>query len=136
MAVLDPVKLVIENYPDGQVEYVESENNPEDASAGHRTLPFSRTLYIERADFAEDPPRGFYRLSPGREVRLKDAYYVTCTGVVKDEASGEVTEIRCTYDRRPAAAPQPTAGGFAARRTGCRWNIAWMPRREFMTTCS
>ena len=71
MAVLDPVKLVIENYPEGQVEYIESENNPEDANAGHRLLPLSRTLYIERADFSEDPPRGFYRLSPGREVRLE-----------------------------------------------------------------
>ena len=98
MAVLNPVRLVIENYPEGRVEYVESENNPEDARAGHRLLPFSRTVYIERDDFSEDPPRGFYRLSPGREVRLKDAYYVTCTNVVKDESTGEITEIRCTYD--------------------------------------
>ena len=97
MGVLDPVKLVIENYPEDQVEHVVSENNPEDASAGHRALPFSRTLYIDRADFSEDPPRGFYRLSPGREVRLKDAYYVTCTGVVKDD-TGAVVEIRCAYD--------------------------------------
>ena len=98
MGVLDPVKLVIENYPEGQVEFVESDNNPEDASAGHRSLPFSRTLFIERDDFSEDPPRGFYRLSPGREVRLKDAYYVNCTGVTKDEATGEIMEIHCTYD--------------------------------------
>ena len=119
MAVLDPVKLVIENYPDGEVEYVESENNPEDASAGHRSLPFSRTLYIERADFAEDPPRGFYRLSPGREVRLKDAYYVTCTGVVKDEATGEITEIRCTYD------PE-TRGGRSADGRRVRGTSHWV----------
>ena len=98
MGVLDPVKLVIENYPEDQVEYVESDNNPEDASAGQRSLPFSRTLFIERDDFSEDPPRGFYRLSPGREVRLKDAYYVNCTGVTKDEATGEIMEIHCTYD--------------------------------------
>ena len=119
MAVLDPVKLVIENYPEGQVEYVESENNPEDPSAGHRTLPFSRTVYIERADFAEDPPRGFYRLSPGREVRLKDAYYVTCTGVVKDEATGEITEIRCVYD------PE-TRGGTSADGRRVRGTSHWV----------
>ena len=119
MAVLDPVKLVIENYPEGQVEYVESENNPEDASAGHRALPLSRTVYIERADFSEDPPRGFYRLSPGREVRLKDAYYVTCTGVVKDDATGEITEIRCTYD------PE-TRGGTSADGRRVRGTSHWV----------
>ena len=119
MAVLDPVKLVIENYPEGQVEYIESENNPEDASAGHRLLPFSRTLYIDRADFSEDPPRGFYRLSPGREVRLKDAYYVTCTGVVKDEDSGEIEEIRCTYD------PE-TKGGTSADGRRVRGTSHWV----------
>ena len=119
MAVLDPVKLVIENYPEGQVEYIESENNPENASAGHRLLPFSRTLYIDRADFSEDPPRGFYRLSPGREVRLKDAYYVTCTGVVKDEDSGEIVEIRCTYD------PE-TKGGTSADGRRVRGTSHWV----------
>ena len=119
MAVLDPVKLVIENYPEGQVEYAESENNPEDASAGHRLLPFSRTLFIERDDFAEDPPRGFYRLSPGREVRLKDAYYVTCTGVVKDEATGEIVEIRCTYD------PE-TRGGTSSDGRRVRGTSHWV----------
>ena len=119
MAVLNPVKLVIENYPEGQVEYVESENNPEDAGAGHRLLPFSRTLYIERDDFAEDPPRGFYRLSPGREVRLKDAYYITCTGVVKDEISGEITELRCVYD------PE-TRGGTSADGRRVRGTSHWV----------
>ena len=119
MAVLNPVKLVIENYPEGQVEYVESENNPEDAGAGHRLLPFSRTLYIERDDFAEDPPRGFYRLSPGREVRLKDAYYITCTGVVKDESSGEITELRCVYD------PE-TRGGTSADGRRVRGTSHWV----------
>ena len=119
MAVLNPVKLVIENYPEGQVEYVESENNPEDAGAGHRLLPFSRTLYIERDDFAEDPPRGFYRLSPGREVRLKDAYYITCTGVVKDPDSGEITELRCVYD------PE-TRGGTSADGRRVRGTSHWV----------
>ncbi len=119
MAVLDPVKLVIENYPEGQVEYVESENNPEDAAAGHRLLPFSRTLYIERDDFAETPPRGFHRLSPGREVRLKDAYYVTCTGVVKDEATGEITELRCVYD-------PDTRGGTSADGRRVRGTSHWV----------
>ena len=98
MAVLDPLKVVIENYPEGQTEEIESVNNPEDNSTGKRTMPFSRTVYIEKDDFREDPPPKFYRLSPGREVRLKDAYYITCTGVVKDEATGEVIELRCTYD--------------------------------------
>ena len=125
MAVLDPVKLVIENYPEGQVEYIESENNPEDASAGHRLLPFSRTVYIERDDFAEDPPRGFYRLSPGREVRLKDAYYVTCTGVVKDEATGEITELRCTYD------PE-TGGGTSADGRRVRGTSHWVSAEHYL----
>ena len=98
MAVLDPLKVVIENYPDGQTEQITSVNNPEDMSMGERTIPFSRTVYIEKDDFREEPPPKFYRLSPGREIRLKDAYYITCTGVVKDEATGEITELRCTYD--------------------------------------
>ncbi len=119
MAVLDPVKLVIENYPEGQAEYVPSENNPEDAADGHRLLPFSGTLYIERNDFAEVPPRGFHRLSPGREVRLKDAYYVTCTGVVKDEATGEITELRCVYD-------PDTRGGTSADGRRVRGTSHWV----------
>jgi len=98
MAVLRPLKLLIENYLPGQVEWLEAENNPEDASAGTRQIPFSRELYIEREDFREDPPKKFFRLAPGREVRLKHAYYVTCTGVVMDPASGEITELRCSYD--------------------------------------
>jgi glutaminyl-tRNA synthetase len=97
MAVLRPLRVVIENYPEGQVEEVEAENNPEDASAGSRMLPFSREIYIERGDFREDPPKKFFRLAPGREVRLKHAYYITCTDVIKDD-SGEIVELRCTYD--------------------------------------
>ncbi|MDQ7826804.1 MAG: glutamine--tRNA ligase/YqeY domain fusion protein [Candidatus Eremiobacteraeota bacterium] len=98
MGVLRPLKLVIDNYPEGAAEEVECINNPEDPSAGKRSVPFSKVLYIERDDFREDPPKDFYRLSPGREVRLKAAYYVTCTSVVKDEKTGELSEVHCTYD--------------------------------------
>ena len=98
MGVLDPIKVVIENYPEGETEEIVSVNNPEDMSMGNRKIPFSRTVYIEKDDFREDPPPKFYRLSPGREVRLKDAYYITCTNVVHDSATGEIAELRCTYD--------------------------------------
>jgi glutaminyl-tRNA synthetase len=97
MTVLRPLKVVLTNYPAGQVEEVDVINNPEDASAGTRKVPFSRELYIERDDFMEDPPKKFFRLSPGREVRLRCAYFITCTGVVKD-AHGEIVELHCTYD--------------------------------------
>jgi glutaminyl-tRNA synthetase len=97
MAVLDPLPLVIENYPEDRVEEIEAVNNPEDESAGTRKVPFSRVLYIEREDFREDPPKKFFRLAPGREVRLRYAYLVKCTSIAKDE-SGNVTEVRCTYD--------------------------------------
>src|SRR5438874_2094871 len=96
-AVLRPLKLVIENYPEGQVEEMEAVNNPEDPSGGTRKVPFARELWIERDDFMEDPPSKFFRLAPGREVRLRYAYFVTCTDVVKD-ASGEIVELRGTYD--------------------------------------
>ncbi|HMQ90874.1 MAG TPA: glutamine--tRNA ligase, partial [Flavilitoribacter sp.] len=97
MAVLDPVKLVITNYPEGQVEYLETENNPEDENAGMRSLPFSRELYIERDDFMEDPPKKYFRLAPGQDVRLKSAYILHCEKAVKDPATGEITAIHCTY---------------------------------------
>lgn len=97
MAVLRPLKLVIDNYPDNQVEELEVPNNPEDPAAGTRRIPFRREIYVERDDFMEDPPKKFFRLAPGREVRLRSAYFVTCRDVVKD-ASGEVVELRCTYD--------------------------------------
>jgi glutaminyl-tRNA synthetase len=97
MAVLRPLKVVIENYPEGQVEELEAVNNPEDETAGKRIVPFSRVLYIERDDFMEDAPKKFYRLSQGREVRFRYAYFITCTDVIKDDA-GEVVELRCTYD--------------------------------------
>ena len=98
MAVLRPLRLVITNYPEGQVENIECVNNPEDPEAGTREVPFSRVLHVERGDFREDPPRKWFRLAPGREVRLKHAYFVTCNEVIKDEQTGEVVELRCTYD--------------------------------------
>jgi glutaminyl-tRNA synthetase len=97
MGVLKPVKLVIINYPEGQEEELEAVNNPEDESMGTRNVPFSRELFIEREDFMEDPPRNFFRLAPGREVRLRYAYFVTCTNVIKDK-NGDITELQCTYD--------------------------------------
>ena len=98
MAVLNPLRLVIDNYPEGLVEDIDAVNNPEDPAMGTRKVPFSRVLYIERDDFREDPPAKFYRLAPGREVRLRYAYLVTCVDVKKDERTGEVTELHCTYD--------------------------------------
>lgn len=97
MAVIDPLKVIIDNYPDDKVEYVEAVNNPEDESAGVREMPFSRELWIERSDFMENPQKKFFRLAPGAEVRFKHAYYLTCTGIVKD-TKGEVVEVHCNYD--------------------------------------
>ena len=97
MAVLNPLKVIIDNYPEGQVEEMDAVNNPEDESAGSRKIPFSREIYIEREDFREEANRKWFRLKPGKEVRLKHAYYITCTDVIKD-ASGEITELHCTYD--------------------------------------
>ena len=98
MAVIRPLKVVIENYPEDQVEELTAENNPEDSASGSRKIPFSRVLYIERDDFMEDPPKKFFRLGPDREVRLKYAYIIKCKRVIKDEKTGEVVELRCTYD--------------------------------------
>jgi glutaminyl-tRNA synthetase len=98
MAVLRPLRLVIDNYPEGQTEELEAVNNPEDPGMGTRKVPFSRVLYIERDDFSEDPPKKFFRLAPGREVRLKHAYIIKCESVVKDDKTGEVVELHCTYD--------------------------------------
>jgi glutaminyl-tRNA synthetase len=98
MGVLNPVKLIIDNYPEGLTEEMPAVNNPEDPEAGTRKVPFTRELYIEREDFMEDPPSKFFRLAPGREVRLKYAYIIKCESVVKDPVSGEITEIHCTYD--------------------------------------
>lgn len=118
MVVLDPLKLVITNYPEGQTEEMEAINNPEDESAGTRMVPFSRELYIEREDFAEDPPRKFFRLAPGREVRLRYGYYVKCTNFIKDE-KGTVTEVHCTYD--PA-----TRGGYSPDGRKVKGTIHWV----------
>ena len=107
MAVLKPLRVVIDNYPEGQVEEMETVNNPEDLSQGSRTVPFSRVLYIEQDDFREDPPEKFFRLAPGREIRLKDAYYITCVGVNKDERTGEVLELHCTYDPESRGGQSP-----------------------------
>ena len=117
-AVLDPLKVVIENYPEGQIEEMEVVNNPEDPSAGTRRVPFSRELWIERDDFMEDPPPKFFRLAPGREVRLRSAYLVTCREAVKD-ASGRVVELRCTYD--PA-----TRGGDAPDGRRPKATLHWL----------
>lgn len=110
MGVLRPLKLVIENYPEDKEEKFEAVNNPEDESAGKRHVPFSKILYIEREDFMENPPNKFFRLTPGREVRLRYAYFVKCTGVVKDPATGEITEVRCTYDPQTRGGNSPPDG--------------------------
>ena len=119
MGVLRPLKVVIENYPEGRVEELDAVNNPEDSSMGTRKVPFSRELYIERDDFMEDPPRKFYRLAPGREVRLRYGYLITCAEAVKNEATGEVVELRCTYD------PE-TRGGNAPDGRKVRGTIHWV----------
>ncbi len=106
MAVLDPLKVIIENYPEGKVEMLEAENNPEDPSAGVRQVPFSREIFIEREDFMENPPKKYFRLSPGSEVRLKHAYFITCREVVRDGA-GQITELRCVYDPESRGGESP-----------------------------
>jgi glutaminyl-tRNA synthetase len=119
MAVLEPLKLVIVNYPEDQVEELEAINNPEDESMGKRMVPFSRELYIERDDFLEDPPKKFFRLYPGGEVRLRYAYYITCREVIRDKNSGEIVELRCTYD------PE-TRGGWSRDKRKVKGTIHWV----------
>jgi glutaminyl-tRNA synthetase len=119
MAVLRPLKVVIDNYPEGKVEELEAINNPEDESMGTRKVPFSRVIYIEQEDFREDPPKKFFRLAPGREVRLKHAYYITCDRVVKDNKSGEILELHCTYD------PQ-SRGGWTADGRKVKGTLHWV----------
>jgi glutaminyl-tRNA synthetase len=118
MGVLAPLRVVIENYPEGQSETFDLVNHQEDPSAGTRAVPFSRVIYIERDDFRDDPPKKFFRLGPGREVRLRGAYFVTCTQVIKD-AAGEVSELRCTYD--PA-----TRGGDAPDGRKVKATLHWV----------
>ena len=126
MAVLRPLRVVIDNYPQDQVEDLDAINNPEDASAGTRQVPFSRVVYIEREDFREDPPRKFFRLAPGREVRLRYAYIIKCVSVVKDD-TGEITEIHCTYD------PETRSGRPAAGRK-VKATIHWVSAEQAVTT--
>ena len=119
MAVLRPLRVIIDNYPEGQVEMLDAENNPEDPSMGSRKVPFSRELYIEQDDFREDPPRKFFRLAPGREVRLKHAYYIKCEEVTKEPQTGEIIELHCTYD------PE-TKGGWSKDGRMVRGTLHWV----------
>ena len=119
MGVLRPLKVVIENYPEGEMEELDAVNNPEDPGMGTRKVPFSRVLYIEKDDFLEDPPKKFYRLAPGREIRLRYAYFIKCVGVVKDNKTGEIVELRCTYD--PA-----TRGGDAPDGRKVKATLHWV----------
>ena len=119
MGVLRPLRVVIDNYPEDKVEELEAINNPEDPGMGTRKVPFSRVLYVEREDFREDPPKNWFRLAPGREVRLRYAYYITCVGVVKEEQTGEVIELHCTYD------PE-TRGGWSPDGRKVRGTLHWV----------
>lgn len=119
MAVLRPIKVVVENYPDGQVEELDAVNNPEDPASGSRKIPFTKELYIEREDFREEPPKDYYRLAPGREVRLKHAYIIRCERAVKDE-NGDVVELRCTYD------PETLSGSASGGQRKVKGTIHWV----------
>lgn len=119
MAVLRPLKVIIDNYPEGQVEWLEADINPEQPELGKRKIPFSRIIYIEQDDFMENPPKNFYRLAPGREIRLQHAYYVKCVDVVKDEKTGEIVELHCTYD------PE-TRGGWSADGRKVKGTSHWV----------
>ena len=123
MGVLRPLKVVIDNYPEGEVEELEAENNPEDSSAGKRKIPFSRVLYIEKEDFMEDPPKKFFRMAPGREVRLKHAYYIKCVDVVQNDKTGEAIEVHCTYDPK-------TRGGWSEDGRKVRGTLHWVSARH------
>jgi len=126
MAVLNPVKVILDNYPDDQIEELESVNNPEDESKGKRKVPFSKTIFIERDDFMEDPPNKFFRLTPGREVRLKAAYIIRCESVVKDPKTGEIAEIHCTYD------PQ-TKSGMPQSNRKVKGTLHWVSEKQAVT---
>ena len=122
MAVLDPLKVVITNYPEGKTEELETINNPEDEAMGSRTIPFSRELYIERSDFMEDPPKKFFRLGPGREVRLKSAYVIKCEDYKKDD-QGNIAELYCTYD-------QTTKSGADTSGKKVKGTLHWVSAAE------
>lgn len=123
MAVLRPLKVTITNFPENKVEWLEAENNPEDESMGTRKIPFSRVLYIEQDDFREEPPKKYFRLSPGREVRLKHAYYITCDEIIKDPKTGSIVEIRCSYD------PE-TKGGWSKDGRKVRGTLHWVSAEQ------
>ena len=124
MGVLEPIKVIITNYPDNEIEYLDAKNNPEDESAGKRKIAFSKEIFIERNDFMEDPPKKFFRLSPGKEVRLKFAYYIICENVIKND-SGEITEIHCSYDPN-------TKGGMSEDGRKVRGTLHWVSAQEFI----
>jgi glutaminyl-tRNA synthetase len=126
MAVLRPIKVVLENHPEGQIEQLDAINNPEDPSQGTRKVPFSRELYIEREDFREDPPKGFFRLSPGKEVRLRYAYIIKCVELIKDPISGAIKELRCTYD------PETKSGSSQSKRK-VKATIHWVSATHAIT---
>jgi glutaminyl-tRNA synthetase len=126
MAVLHPLKVVIENYPEGETEELDAINNPEDEDRGSRKIPFSREIYIEREDFSEDPPKKFFRLAPGREVRLKHAYFIKCEEVIKDNATGEIIELRCTYDPK-------TKSGTAGDGRKVKGTLHWVSASHALT---
>ena len=127
MAVLRPLRVIIENYPEGETDYLPAVNNPQNESDGFRNIPFSRELLIERDDFMEDPPNKFFRLAPGREVRLRYGFFIKCVGVTKDLESGEISEIRCTYD--PA-----TRGGTASDGRKVRATIHWVSEKHAISS--
>ena len=122
MGVLEPIKVIITNYPDNEIEYLDAKNNPEDESAGKRKLAFSKKIFIDKNDFMEDPPKKFFRLSPGKEVRLKFAYYIVCENVIKDD-NGEITEIHCSYDPN-------TKGGMSEDGRKVRGTLHWVSAQE------
>ena len=124
MVVLEPIKVIITNYPDNEIEYLDAKNNPEDESAGKRKLAFSKEIFIDKNDFMEDPPKKFFRLSPGKEVRLKFAYYIVCEDVIKND-SGEITEIHCSYDPN-------TKGGMSEDGRKVRGTLHWVSAQEFI----
>ena len=123
MAVLDPLEVIIDNFPEGKEEHLDAENNPEDPGMGKRKIPFSRSLYIEREDFREDPPRKYFRLAPDREVRLKHAYYIKCNQVIKDKGTGKIKRLHCTYD------PE-TRGGWSKDGRKVKGTLHWVSARH------
>jgi glutaminyl-tRNA synthetase len=127
MAVLNPLKVILDNYPEDLVEEMEAVNNPEDESRGKRLVPFSREIYIERDDFMEDPPKKFFRLSPGNEVRLRAAYIIRCESVVKDPGTGEITEIHCSYD-------PDTKSGMPESNRKVKGTLHWVSAKHAVKT--